>query len=363
MNDIVDNNPVDAAFETVLQHPAFNKYTREELRSCDVYCDMIRQSAHEDVIQLQDDLREIAGETDDHNEATGFLSVFALLGGGFEETPVVDEGIHHVGNDQFSHLDEARECFPDIPVEDVDRFTDWVINIPTEQRSLASVAATDALVKRVVRIPDKDYDAELAHHLINTILYYALYDLSDHIEFANFACENLDGEFDLRQQVPTRLWQAFCSRPEQDVDQLIKKWWGQRANIPNDFFIALEWQRAGYIKIHKGTRYHDTVAEFILSSCSPGDPEDDRRSSHGIEALHLDPFLAEDFYAALKQKQPYRWLDSHDILSRAVYLNKLFAGDVLDRQRVLSALDHGIAEHWDEPRLASYQRLREQISG
>jgi hypothetical protein len=362
MNDIANNDPVEAAFETVLQHPAFSQYTREELRSCDVFCDMIRQSEHEDVIELQDDLQEIACATDVHNEATGFLSVFAALGGGFEENPVVDEGIDLVGNGNLPNLKEARDCFSDIPVDDAERFIDWVIGIPAERRSLAHVAAMDALVKRVVRIPDKDYDARFAHHQVSTILYYALADSNEHLEFANFACENLDERFNVRQQIPARLWQAFCSRPEQEVEQLIKNWWGPRADIPHDFFIALEWQREEYFKIHKGKRYHDAVAEYILSSCEPGDPEDDLRSNNGIEALQLDPFLAEDFYEALKKMEAYRWLDSHDILCRAAYLNELFVSAVLDRQAVLSALDHGIAKQWDKPRIANYKKLREHIS-
>ena len=362
MNDLTNHDLLDAAFAKVLQHPSFSQYTREELLSCDAFCDMIRQSAHEDVIELQDELQEIAYETDDHNEASGFLSVFATLGGGSEEYPVVDEGVNLVGGDNFSNLNEARECFSDIPVENAELFTDWVIHISAEQRSLAHAAAMDALIKRVVRIPDSDLDARLAHHQVSTILYYALSDLSERLEFGNFACENLDEAFNVRQQIPGRLWQAFCSRPEQEVDQLIKKWWGPQADLPNDFYIALDWQREGYIKIHKGQRYHDTVAEFLLSSCQPGDPEYDLRSNHGIEALKLDPFLADDFYAALEHQESYGWLDSHDIPFRAAYINELFAAAVLDRQQVLSALDHGIAKHWDKLRLPGYKKLREHIS-
>jgi len=362
MNDITNNDPLEAAFARVLQHPAFSHYRREELGSCGAFCAMIRQSAHEDVIELQDDLQEIAFETDDHNEASGFLSVFAALGGGLVENPVVDEGVNLVGNDKFASLEEAMNCFPDIPVEETERFTDWVISIPAEHRTLAHVAAMDALVKRVVRIADSDHDARLAHHQVAMILYYALADVGECLEFGNFACENFDKSFAVRQQIPVRLWQAFGSRPKQEVDQLIKKWWGRQANIPHDFFIALEWQRAGYIKIHKGKRYHDTVAEFLLSSCEPGDPEDYVRSNHGIEALQLDPFLSEDFYAALRQSGAYRWLDSHDIQFRAAYLNDLFAAGVLERQPVLAALDNGIAKHWDEARLAAYMKLRDYIS-
>ena len=71
---------------------------------------------------------EIAYETDDHNEASGFLSVFATLGGGSEEHPVVDEGVSLVGGDNFSNLKEARQCFADIPVEDVELFTAAVLD-------------------------------------------------------------------------------------------------------------------------------------------------------------------------------------------------------------------------------------------
>ncbi|MDC1287881.1 hypothetical protein N8198_08340, partial [Gammaproteobacteria bacterium] len=188
MNDITNNDPLEAAFARVLLHPAFSHYRREELSSCGTFCAMIRQSAHEDVIELQDDLQEIAFETDDHNEASGFLSVFAALGGGFGENPVVDEGINLAGNDKFASLEEASNCFSAIPVEETERFADWVISIPAEHRSLAHIAAMDALVKRVVLIADNDHDARLAHHQVGMILYYALADVGECLEFANFAC-------------------------------------------------------------------------------------------------------------------------------------------------------------------------------
>ncbi len=38
---------------------------------------------------------------------------------------------------------------------------------------------------------------------------------------------------------------------------------GGRSSIPNDFFIALEFQRQGYIEIHKGKKYIETVAVFV----------------------------------------------------------------------------------------------------
>lgn len=339
MDDLTEQEILEAAFEQVLNHPSFKSYSRESLISCYNFCEMIRQAPHEQVVQLMDPLNEIAMATDDHNEASGELFTFVALGGGLNQD--MEEG-------------EALTEFGTIPVADTELFCGWVLDIPEPQRGQAYIAAMDALCKHVVRIKPDDSAANLTHHLINVILYYALSPLEELLEFGNFANENLDEDFPIREQIPGRLWELFNSRPKDEVDKLLKHWWGGRSSIPHDFFIALEWQRQGYIEIHKGRKYLETVAEFLLHTCEP---------SYGVEALKLDPFLAEELYVGLMEKGPYNWLISHDVEKRAEYLNSLFAAGALKREPIVAALDHGISNKWEMRFMKKFKSLREKIAG
>ena len=338
MDDLTEQEILDAAFEQVLNQPSFKFYTRESLTSCRNFCEMIHQAPHEQVVQLMDPLNEIAMATDDHNEASGELITFIAIGGGLNDT---------------QEAEQARAEFSAIPVTDTELFCDWVMGIPESQRELAHTAAMDALCKHVVRIRPDDSAANLTHQQLNLMLYYALSPIDELLEFGNFANENLDEDFPIREQIPDRLWDLFNSRPKEEVDKLFKHWWGGRSSIPNDFFIALDWQRQGYIEIHKGRKYLETVAEFLLHTCEP---------NYGIEALKLDPFLAEELYAGLMEKGPYRWLISHDVENRAEYLNSLFTAGVLEREPILTALDHGISNKWEMEFMTDYKLLREKIA-
>jgi hypothetical protein len=337
MDDLTEQEILDAAFEQVLNHPSFKSYTRESLISCRSFCEMIRQAPHEEVVQLMDPLNEIAMATDDHNEASGELLTFIAIG----------DGLNNIQEEEHPQAE-----FSPIPVTDTELFCDWVVSLPESQREQAHTEAMDALCKHVVRISPDDTAANLTHHQINVIMYYALAPLEELLGFGNFANENLDDDFSIREQIPDRLWELFNSRPKEEVDRLLEHWWGGRSTIPHDFFIALEWQRQGNIKIHKGRKYLETVAEFLLHTCEP---------SYGIEALKLDPFLAEELYVGIMEKGPYRWLISHDVEKCAVYLNSLFTAGVLKREPVLAALDNGLSNKWEMEFMEDYKLLRQKI--
>lgn len=87
-----------------------------------------------------------------------------------------------------------------------------------------------------------------------------------------------------------------------------------------------------------------------------------RAPHHGIQAIQLDPFPAEDLYQVLARPGPYRWLVSDDTPFRAGYLDSLFAANALDRARVVAAQDHGIAQRWDKASLCDYPALRDMIA-
>ena len=361
MNDDSADNPVNAAIERVLSHPAFSQYNRDDLGSCDRFCQMLRDTRHEDILELRRELEDIAYETDDHNEASGFLMTLINLGGGFNSPPLYD---FDDDEDNNIDMDMCRALYADIPMTDTEQFFDWAISVPVNEREPAYVAAMDALLKRVVRIRDDDYQAKLVHHQINIVLHYVLRGMPELLAFGNAAFDNLDSAFNIPEQIPQRLWQGFLSRSEDDVNRLIDKWWGPGSTVPQDFFLALEWQRAGYIHIHKGKYYYQTVAEYLLYYCEPD--EDDRagyvRSNHGIDAIRLDPFLEAELYEAIAGAKAYRWLISENIPHRAEYLNSLFAAGVLKRERILSALHHGISRKWDKQLIDRYQELLERLS-
>jgi hypothetical protein len=338
MDDLTEQEILEAAFEQVLNHPSFKSYTRESLVSCRNFCEMIRQAPHEEVVQLMDSLNEIALATDDHNEASGELLTLIAIGGSLNTT---------------QEEEQPQAELSSIPVTDAELFCDWVVGLSESQREQAYTAAMDALCKHVVRIKPDDSAANLTHHQLNLILYYALSPVEELLEFGNFANENLDEDFSIHEQIPGRLWELFNSRPKEEVDKLLKHWWGGHSSIPHDFFIALEWQRQGYIEIHKGKKYLETVAEFLLHSCEP---------CYGIEALELGPFLAEELYAGLMEKGPYPYLISHDVEKRAEYLNSLFTAGVLQREPVLAALDSGISNKWEMEFIEDYKLLREKIT-
>ncbi|PUA26406.1 MAG: hypothetical protein B0W54_21805 [Cellvibrio sp. 79] len=125
---------LDEAYRQVLMHPLFKHCTHADLFSCQTFCDVIRQSPVEEIRKLQDALELIAYETDDHNEAVGFLLNFVTLEGGFNNVPA-----------------DVEKSFESIPVEDADKFADWLISIPVAQRSDALIAAQNKDKQYVTR--------------------------------------------------------------------------------------------------------------------------------------------------------------------------------------------------------------------
>ncbi len=337
---------LDEAYEQVQAHPAFSKYTQEEWSSCEMFCDIVRQAPAKTVIQLQEALELIAYETDNYGEASGFLVNFAALAGGFNNVPA-----------------SAAETFESIPVEDADKFADWLVSIPVNQRSDALAAARNLALKRVIRIKEGDYPARLNHQHVCTLMCYALESIDHLLVFGNYAKESLMDGLNIRDQIHPRLWEVFQSRPKSEIDTLVSKWWGEKSNLPHDFFIALEWQREGHIQIIKSKGYNETVAEFLLSSCEPGDPNfGSARLAFGIEAIQRYPFLAQDLYDALSKKPVFQWLISENLDSRAAYLESLFVAGVLDRSKLIEALELGISKDKDQEYVVRYQLLKKLIS-
>ena len=324
---------------------------------------MLRQAPQEVIVELRAELAEIALETDDHNEASGFLMLIMTLGGGLTEKPPSNRSLDEIDGPSDLHLGQEQKQFDHVPLDNLDQFIDWAMAIPATERELAYKAVLDARLKHGVRMRPDDRAGALRFHQIDIVTDYVLMDVKSIKKIGNFATNSLSSRFNVREQIPARLWDAFCSRGAQETDAIIAKWWGPKTTLPHDFFIALEWQRAGHIALHKGKNYPETIAEFILHNCEPGDADDKftPRNNHGIEALQLDPFLEHDLYEALAQKAGYRWLNNHNIEKRAVYLDTLFDAGVLRRERILSALDHGIAKRWDAPFLENYQTLREKL--
>ncbi|TGD73540.1 hypothetical protein E4634_10965 [Mangrovimicrobium sediminis] len=353
----MSNDVLDACIEQVLDHPSFAEVTRESLLSCERFCDVLREARHEDILELQEALEEIALETDDHNEASGFLMMLITLGGAGE---VATGGTP----DCTSHADPmntaAAAAKGEIPVADVEQFRAWAFTVPREQRSEAYLAALNALTRRVGKIEEDDYQARLAHHQINVLLHYILRDAREMLEFGNYAFDNVNSDFPMREQIPDQLWEAFNHRDASEVESLVAHWWGPGSVLPQDLPIALEWQRGGLISIHKGKKYLQAIAEYLLHYCTPGEDEDDipPRPSHGIEAIALDPFLADELYEALATQGGYRWLISEETAQRVAYLNAMFEAGALNRDRIVAALDHGISKKWDKPLLPRYQALR-----
>ena len=360
MNNSSERDCLDTAFQKVLSHPSFSRYTRENLGSCEKFCEMLREAQLEDILQCQEELEEIAYETDDHNEASGFLLALINLGGGFDTFSLIhDENAEKNGID----VQSCRAELPDIPVTDTEHFFDWAISVPTDQRVLAYASAMEALLKRVVRIKEDDYTSRLTHHQINIVLHYVLRGAQELLAFGNSASDNLEGDFNILEQIPPRLWEGFITRGDKEVSEIINHWWGPGSATPQDFFIALEWQRAGCIKINKGKYYYDAVAEYLLNSCEPGVAEANEpvRGNHGIDAIRLDPFLEQELYEAVTREGSYRWLISENIPHRVSYLNSLFKSEALNRERILSALDNGISRNWDKGHIDEYKDLRERL--
>jgi len=359
MTEFSDISP-DAAYQMVLHHPYFANCTREDLTSCARFCDVLRNAPIEVVKDLFDALEIIAYETDDSNEASGFLLTLSTFGGGLIENPDPATGV----DPNLGNLTQSRERYQQVPVDSEAHFYDWVLSIPGHDRALAHTAAMDALAKRVARLPRGDHSAWLVHHNLFTLLYYGLSPVESLRVYGNYAAENLKTSHNIREQIPDRLWQLFNSRPAVEVKELIEKWWGTKADMPNDFFIALAWQREGHISIHKGKHYHEAVVEYLLHHCEPSDPNQDGpvRESYGVAALTLDPFLEDELYEGLENKSAYRYLATYDVPLRAAYLNELFSAGVLERSRILAALDNGIAKKWDRNGLKYYIALRDAIS-
>lgn len=365
MFDLDDYPDLDNAYATVLGHAAFMQYNRDDLVSCATFCDMLRQAPQEAIIALQAELAEIALETDDHNEASGFLMLMMTLGGGLSETSPTNHDWNTGDGNFLSGRGEAREYFDAVPLDDLEKFIEWAIRIPGAERELAYKSILKARMIYGLRMQPDDRAGALRLHQIDIVADYMMTDLKSINTFGNFATHSLSIDFNVREQIPARLWESFCSRDKKEADTIIAKWWGPKSDLPHDFFIALEWQRAGLITIHRGKHYAKTIAEFILHTCEPGDAYDKftPRNSHGIEALCIDPFLEYELYEALAQEQGYRWLNSDNIQKRVAYLNSLFDAGALSRPRILVALDHGIAKRWDAPLLESYLALREQLHG
>lgn len=347
MFDFDDTPDLEKSLLAVLSHPAFSQYSAESLSSCDNFCEMLRQAPHDAIKELQAELQEIALETNDHNEASGFLLQICTLGGGFTDSPA-------------DHNDSKR----DIPLDDLDNFVDWVCSLSAAERKSAYLAVLDASMKCGLRLKPDDRAGRLRKRLIDTVSNYCLNDVGSMLKFGNFATENFSFDFNLSEQIPLRLWEAFQSRGEDETSRLITKWWGPKANVPQDFFIALAWQQAGHITIHRGKNYLESVAEYLLNCCEPGNPNDKfgPRSSYGLEALSQYNFLADDLYEALSVKSSYRWLISRDVQICSDYLNSLFEAQALDRSRVIAALEHGIAKKWDAPLLDSYKELLARLA-
>ena len=350
-------DPLDNTFNKVLNHPSFSHLNRATLSRCEGFCDAISAPPHEDVVTLKIALNKIAMATDNPNEASGFLFPLPTLGGGLSEQVAPDS--------PFNNLKAARLAYPQIPISHIADFTEWATQIPSAMRALAYTAATDALIKRKIRIRPHDYSANLVHANINTLLYYILCNVESCLALGNMASQNLNSDFTIAEQIPAYLWEAFNSRPPIEIKALIEHWWGPKAEVPHDFFIALEWQRVCYINTNKGKHYAITIAEFIFHHCEPAEPdfEPNYRQSYGIQAITKDPFLADDIYQAITQKPAYCWLISHNIPHRAAYLNSLFSAGALERPRILAALNSGIAQQWDKRQLKYYQQLRELIAG
>lgn len=343
---------LDDAYQQVLAHPLFSHYTREDLSSCKTFCDIIRQAPAEEIRKLHEALELIAYETDDHNEAGGFLLSFVTLAGGF------NAGV-------FNNVPaQATEMFDSIPVDNAEKFADWVISIPTAQRENALAAARNAALMRIVRLKEDDYSARLHHHHVCTLMYYALENIDNLLTFGNYANESLPGHFNINDLIHPRLWEAFQSRPAAEIKRLIEKWWGEKSKLPHDFFIALEWQREGRINIHKSKGYGEAVAEFVLASCEPEDTNfhQHARAAYGIEAIQRHPFLAQDLYDALSIKPLFRWLVSDNQKYRAAYLECLFEAGALDRNKILSALEVAITQDRNKQYVTRYKQLKQLIS-
>ncbi|GAB1256763.1 hypothetical protein NBRC116494_12650 [Aurantivibrio plasticivorans] len=346
MFDFEDTPDLDEAFESVLANASFAEYSRESLASCETFCEMLRQAQHNDIVTLNKELAEIALETDDHNEASGFLMTIVNLGGGLET------------------FESPNEATIDIPLDSADEFVDWVVSIPANEREATYQRVLDAQMKRGLRLKDDDLATQLTLHQIGIIRDYALNSVKMIKEFANFATEHLDNKFPIEQQIPDRLWEAFSSRGEKETTKIVEKWRGSKANTPQDFFIALEWQRLGYITIHQGKHYAETVAEYILASCEPIDSEAERHAlaQQAERAIERYPHLKHEFIEALGKKEAYRWIVSHDMVSRTRYIKQLVDADILESHQLLDALDTGISKRWNSSFLKECIALRNEVA-
>ncbi|TCS41141.1 hypothetical protein [Reinekea marinisedimentorum] len=329
---------LDTALSTILDVAAFKQYKREDFYCCDSFCDIVSNTPFEVVQQYQAELSVIGLETDDHNEASGFLMRALAFGSATQENT-------------------------DIPVTDSAEFFDWAISIPNEERPEAHARALSALTNQVRKLKSKDSARWLEHNRICTILEYVLQDVEEIKRFSHSAFEHLDTSFTFADLMPQDLWIGFNSRPSAEVDTLIDIWWGPKSRTPKDIFFALEWQRAGYISIHQGKGYQETIAEYLLCKCEP-DPDNDHKdtTNEGLNALNADPFLEQELYECLSQRKYFGWLVSLQPQHRAVYFNTLFTENVLSRERILSILDTGISNNWEEEGIKYLQELRNLIS-
>src|SRR3990167_2264007 len=104
MFDFEDYPDLELAYTQVLDHPAFKQYNRSDLASCATFCDMLRQAPQEVIVELRAELAEIALETDDHNEASGFLMLIMTLGGGLTEKPPSNRSLDEIDGPSDLHL-------------------------------------------------------------------------------------------------------------------------------------------------------------------------------------------------------------------------------------------------------------------